>query len=192
MIKINGVEKIYVIDLNEPDYSEEILLKIDSQYTCIVSYVTDSNAIKAKIVKSNMLLINVDIESVKKDCYIAIQNIRREMIKILIKPNLEVLREKKYVFKLGKHYISGKTITFNVISKENGKEEPWSVEYDGEPMSYIIDKKKNKISFTLTSTIFSEIISKIILKQDKSDKTIEINLYHKDSNSVELYENEKS
>jgi len=66
------------------------------------------------------------------------------------------------------------------------KNEPWSIVYDGKPISYSINKTKTKVTFTLSMILATEFVSHIVLQQDNSGKEIEIKLKHVDSNSVEL------
>jgi len=195
MISINGVTDKYILDLNEyPNEHNELV--IDSNYngfpsTWAIDYVS---SLVMNTYKTNDSTLNIDLSlsELKEDGIIIIRNIREEYIIIVVKPNIEGIREKNYKFKLGKSTISGNSITFNVISSENGSYEPWSVEYDGAPLSYAIDKKKTKITFTLESKLLIEYISTIILNQDNSGEKIKIKLKHSDSDSVELYETEKT
>ena len=185
MININGISNEYVLDLNK--YSNgEITLPINSSLPCNIFFVSDKTLINASIIASKTLRLSVDIQALKKDGVVVVQNLRKEKIRITIKPNIKESRERIYVFKLGKHTINEKSITFNVISKEDGKTEPWHVSYDGKPISYVTHQTKNKITFTLSTILATEFTSNIQLKQDNSGKVINIKLKHKDNNSVEL------
>lgn len=186
MISISGFEKTYVIDLNEST-DEVYTLSVDSNVPWNISYVSNLDLIHAKLFSRKGLKINVDIRRLKEDGLIILKNLKKETISILLKPNIEESRERVYTFKLGKHSISGKTISFNVISKENGKTEPWSIIRDGLPINYNINKTKTKLSLTLSMILATEFISRILLRQDNSGKEIEIKLKHTDSDSVELY-----
>ena len=190
MISINGIENTYVIDLNEST-DEVYTLSVDSFMGKIsipwnVSSISDIENISASLSSNSTLKIDVNINELKKDGVIVLKNLRKERINIILKHNIEASREKVYEFKLGKHTIDGKSITFNIISKENGKNEPWSIVYDGKPISYSINKTKTKVTFTLSMILATEFVSHIVLQQDNSGKEIEIKLKHVDSNSVEL------
>ena len=71
-------------------------------------------------------------------------------------------------------------------NQENGVNEPWSVFTDMSPVSYNVDKKKTKVTLTLTMELATESMSTVVLRQDNSGKEIKIKLKHADSNSVEL------
>lgn len=185
MISIKGFKNLYVIDLNKS--TDGIYkIQIDSSSPCMLSYISDISVIGASIVGSNTLNVNVDMKMLKKTGFIVIHNLKREKIEIKILPNEEKIREHNYMFKLGKSFTSGNSITLNVISKENGINEPWSVAYSGEPISYIIDKKKTKLTLTLSMMLTTKVVSNIVLKQDNSGKEIKFQLRHMDNNSVEL------
>jgi hypothetical protein len=165
---------------------------LNSSYPCTIFYVSDKDVLNVSLVSSNKVVIGIDLPNLKQDGIIILKDIRNERFVIRLKPNLEAIREKKYIFKLGKNSVDGKTITFNVISKENGSNEPWSVSYSGEPISYDIEKLKTKLSLTIKSELYNEFISLIKLRQDNSGKEISIRLKHENSNSVELYETKEA
>jgi len=185
MININEISDEYVLDLNK--YANgEITLPVNSSLPCNVSFVSDKTLINTSLIASKTLKLSVDTQELKKDGVVVVRNLRKEKIRIIIKPNIKESRERIYVFKLGKHTINEKSITFNVISKENGKTEPWHVSYDGKPISYVIRQTKTKITFTLSTILATEFTSNIQLKQDNSGKVINIKLKHKNNNSVQL------
>ena len=191
MISIDGIQGEYTVDLNE-SVDGNVTLHMDSPYPCMLFHVSDNDAIDARIISSRNLALNVDMPNLKNDGKVIVRNLRREQIVIIIKPNLEAIREKEYVFKLGKYSIEGKSVTFNVISKENGVYEPWSVIYHGEPISYDIKQLKNKITFTIGSILSNEFTSTIVLGQDNSGKEITIRLRHENSDSVEVFETKEA
>ena len=106
MIKINGTKDEYIIDLNE-SADGIYYLSVDSTSPCNISFVSDMNAMDVMIVGSNVLNINVDMPNLKKEGTIILHNLRRERLVIKLKPNLEAIRERVYVFKLGKYSIDG-------------------------------------------------------------------------------------
>ena len=185
MISINGIENTYVIDLNE-SIDGVYSLSVDS-LPWNIDYISNNEMIRAFQYSGHFLKIIVDLVGLKEDGLIILKNLKKEKISIVLKPNLTESREREYTFKLCKISIDGKSITFNVISKENGKNVPWIVLHNGTPIGYLINKTKTKVTFTLSMILGTEVISHISLKQDESDKIIEIQLKHVNSNSVELY-----
>ncbi len=185
MISINGIKNEYIIDLSE-SVDNKYVLSTDSNDSINISYVSNSDAIYAYIFEKNNISIEVDKKKLTKEGVIILKDLRKNTYKIILKPDYESFRERNYVFNLGKHSISGKSITFNVVSKENGVNEPWSVFTDMSPVSYNVDKKKTKVTLTLTMELATESMSTVVLRQDNSGKEIKIKLKHADSNSVEL------
>lgn len=190
MISINGKIDVYVLDLNEFEYDSfdfNVLSEYNGKYChWWVDLISDANNISAKPYMTTNISIDINLENIKKQEFIILKNSYNERYKIVITPNLEAIREKEYIFKLGKNTISGKTISFSIISKENGKAVPWNVTYDGKPLSYDIVQLKTKLTLTLNSTIYNEMGSVIELTQEKSNKKIRIELTHKDSESVDI------
>lgn len=185
MISINGIENQYVIDLSESAESKYIL-STDSNKSINITYVSDKDAIYAYIFGRNNISIDVDKRKLKKDGIIILKDLRKNTYKIILKPDYESFRERNYTFKLGKYSVSGKSITFNVISKENNINEPWSIDTSMSPVSYDVDKKKTKVTLIISMMLATEIMSTVVLRQDNSGKEIRIKLKHIDSNSVEL------
>jgi len=193
MINIEGTEGAYTIDFNESE-SNSRLLKINSiigkmTIPWSVSYNPfPKNVVRITKMPDYSMKIEADLSLLKKENFFIVTNPRREEIKVFLKPNLELSRERIYIFKLGKSTTSGNSATINVISKENGKLEPWHVEYDGRPLKYDIQTKQNKITVTLLEDLLSSFTSTIVLEQDNSGKQIEFRLKHEDSDSVEVIE----
>lgn len=193
MINIEGTEGAYTIDFNESE-SNSRLLKINSTIGKMtipwsVSYNPfPKNVVRITKMPDYSMKVEADLSLLKKENFFIVTNPRREEIKVFLKPNLELSRERIYIFKLGKSTTSGNSATINVISKENGKPEPWHVEYDGRPLKYDIQTKQNKITVTLLEDLLSSFTSTIVLEQDNSGKQIEFRLKHEDSDSVEVIE----
>ena len=189
MISISGKTNEYVLDLNEYPYTHNEL-EIDSSIngfplTWGIYYVS-TPVIKAESVYGNKLFLDVNLKDLKTNGTIILRNTSHERITITVTPNIEEVREKNYIFKLGKDSVSGKTITMNVISKENGKTEPWEVTKNGRPIGYKISQTKTKLVIELNSILASEFTSKFELLQINSGKIINFQLKHVDNNSVEL------
>ena len=189
MISISGKTNEYVLDLNEYPYTHNEL-EIDSSIngfplTWGIYYVS-TPIIKAESVYGNKLFLDVNLKDLKTNGTIILRNTSHERITITVTPNIEEIREKNYIFKLGKDSVSGKTVTMNVISKENGKTEPWEVAKNGRPIGYKIAQTKTKLVIELNSILASEFTSKFELLQINSGKIINFQLKHVDNNSVEL------
>ena len=191
MITIEGQHDSYILDLNNSMESHRELY-INSYFDgTSVSWIVDYVSTPIVIVhpfSENGISIDVNLEKLKEDGYIYLRNLMNDRFVIILKPNLEASRDKNYIFKLGKNTINDKTISINVISKENGKTEPWSIVRDGQPISYNISTTKTKITIELTMILSVEFTSSFELIQNNSNKTIKFGLKHADSNSVELVE----
>jgi hypothetical protein len=189
MITIEGISDKYILDLNTST-SGHRELSVDSssngsKLTWVVSYVS-SDLIDAYPFSTNMLSIDVDLKYLKKEEFIILRNIKKEKIGIVVKPNTEATRDKNYIFKLGKNTVSGNIISINIVSKENGKTEPWEIVRNGLPLSYGISTTKTKITIELSTILSDEAVSNFELIQTNSGKMINFKLRHIDSNSVEL------
>ena len=192
MIKIEGTEAIYELDLNK-SINKEYILTIDSR---------DENGIIipwAVMLSSNQtvyyneegidkLHLVFDLTLIRKEEYILIENYKKEKIKIIIKPNLKEIEEKKYVFSAKKYDILDiNKIKIYVNSKVNGSFAEWKCSYNGKPLVYNITMKKTYIILDLKSIPLGDINGYIELKQEKSNKKINIKLNHhrKEQMSVE-------
>lgn len=190
-MNIDGFQGEYIVDLNESE-DGVVSLSINTMLPCTIAHVSDSEVISARIISSNKLIIEVDMPNLKNDGIVLVRNLRREQIAVRLKPNLEAIRERNYIFKLGKYSVEGKSATFNIISKENGINEPWSIVYGGEPIHYEVNKTKTRVTFTIDMELDNEFISTIILGQDNSGKEITIRLRHENSDSVEVFETKEA
>ena len=191
MISISGTGKIYEIDLSE-SVDNEYALSIDSNKSINITYVSNKDVIYAYVFEKNKIFIEVNKKKLTKEGLILLKDLRKNEYKITLKPDYEAFRERNYIFKLGKHNISGNSITFNITSKENGNYEPWSVITDMSPISYDVDKKKTKVTLTMSMILATESNGSVIFRQDNSGKEIKIKLKHVDNNSVELYETKEA
>ena len=192
MVTVNEKENLYVLDLNETEKNHfELNVKsTKNDFPCHwwIDFTSSNDTFNAKANGDNSLILNVNRDDIKKNELIFIKNAYKESVKVMIKPSLESLRVKNYIFKLGKYHIDGNEITFEIISSENGKNIPWDVIYDGKPLEYEIKKSTANISIKLMSILFGETKGVIELSQDKSNNKIKIILSHKDSNTVEYNE----
>lgn len=186
MIKINGCEKEYTLDLNKTNECHNEL-KVESAYGWMV-YMISAKDVYAGHHGPSTLYIDVNLVKQKDDFYIYLIDTNKDMFKIKVLHNEEMSREKNYIFKLGKYTIDNDTISFNVTSKENGKNEPWSIVFDGYPLEYEIVKQKTKATVKLKSKILIDYIGKLIIKQDNSGKELPIKMYHKTDGTTEKIE----
>lgn len=189
MISISGKTNEYTLDLNEYPYGHnelEIDSSIDGFPITWGIYYISTPVIEAHSVYGNKLFLNIDLKNLKENGTIILRNTSHERITITVIPNIEETREKNYIFKLGKSTVSGKTITINIVSKENGKTEPWEITRNGSPIGYNISQTKTKLIIELNSILASEFTSNFELLQTNSGKRINFQLKHVDNNSVEL------
>lgn len=191
MVSISGIGKSYVIDLSE-SVDNEYALSINANKSINITYVSNKDAIYAYVFKKNKIFIEVNKKKLTKEGLIILKDLRKNEYEITLKPDYEAFRERNYIFKLGKYNTSGNSITLNIISKENGNYEPWSVITNASPISYDVDKKKTKVILTMSMILGTESNGSVILRQDNSGKEIKLKLKHVDNSSVELYETEKA
>lgn len=189
MISISGNTNEYILDLNEYPYGHNEL-EIDSSIngfpiTWGIYYIS-TPVIEVHSVYGNKLFLDIDLKKLKTNGTIILRNTSHERITITVIPNIEETREKNYIFKLGKSIVSGKTITISIVSKENGKTEPWEITRNGSPIGYKINQTKTKLVIELNSILANEFISNFELLQTNSGKRINFQLKHVDNNSVEL------
>ena len=183
MIKIEGIGTIYELDLNKSK---------DKEYTLTVDSRDDNNSIIpwAVILSSNQTIyyneegidklhLIFDLTLVRKEEYILIENYKKEKIKIIIKPNLKEIEEKKYIFSAKKYDIlDTNKVKIYINSKVNGSFAKWKCSYNGKPLVYNITIKKTYIILDLKSIPFGDVNGYIELKQEKSNRKINIKLNH--------------
>ncbi len=189
MISISGKTNEYILDLNEYPYGHneiEINSSIDGFPITWGIYYISTPVIEAHSVYGNKLFLDIDLKKLKTNGTIILRNTSHERITITVIPNVEETREKNYMFKLGKNSVIGKTIAINIVSKENGKTEPWEVIKNGSPIGYNISQTKTKLVIELNSILVNEFTSNFELLQTNSGKKINFYLKHMDNNSVEL------
>lgn len=124
------------------------------------------------------LLLTFVLENIKKSEYLILANKSGDKARIIVKPNLEAIKPKKYEFRVSRYDITDDNdITLQVVSNCNGKRLPWSCTYDGRPYDYEIEKSDNEIRLSMKS--IGDVTGMIELMQEKSSKTIIIELNHK-------------
>ena len=182
MIKINGFEKEFTLDLNEYPYDEHII-NIDSKGEGETNIpwgveMVSCDLVTAKPGAGNTLNVNVDIDEVVNECFILLRNYAKERMKITIIPNTELSAPKTYKFRISKKSTDGRKARVRILSKENGKEIGWSCTYNGKPYDYSIKPMKgNKsgyVDIVLLDEVLTTITSLIEFTQDNSGEVIKL------------------
>jgi hypothetical protein len=195
MLQIEKKKGNFILDLNKEEYMVHrfIVTSVDDNGNSLswgVEYTT-SPEIKAHVEGNNELVAEVPLEAIKKDEYIVLLNHRKERASVLIKPNLEVIRPKKYKFKITSKKIDGANLKIKILSKEGDNEIPWNCVYQGQPLHYEITPLKSDkgihVSIKLVGEILGTFISVIKFKQDSSNNEITLRL-RQSNDSVEIIE----
>ena len=181
MLKVNGYENEFVVDLND-SADGYVHLDVESYngskaLSWGLAYVSDGS-ISASCHPLNGLDIKVELERLKVDGKVFLRNHYNEVVAITLKPNNEAIREKDFTFKFGKYTLDGKTATFTIVSKENGKHEPWEVREKKMAFSYITKPTKTKLTMELAAILPSETTSVIWLLQPRSGNEIAMEVKH--------------
>ncbi len=190
MIKVNNAIKEYILDLNQ-SFDDEYILNVESFDGDMflswsvsfangggVSYYTDYR---------NRLTIKINnLETFKNEALVTLKNSKKDSILIKILPNQEAIKEKVYTFKLGKVTTESETIKINVVSKVNGKNHPWSVEYDGKPYNLNVSYTKTKLNIVSEEESGFEFKFLIIITQEKSKNKLTIALKHNSNGTIEI------
>jgi len=181
MIKINNVEKEYVIDLNEVPQNEHKLdvESYDDELYFLSWGVSFSNGtgFSYQITSRDSMLIEIDdYEEMKNEGLIILKNNKKESINIKIKPNESALNEKVYTFKLGTFSSENDEISINIVSKMNGKSKPWEIDYDGRPYNLDVSATKTKLKIKSNEQEGFEFLFNIVLLQEKSNNKLVLTL----------------
>lgn len=183
MIEIEGKKGDYELDLNN-SFETEYYLTIDSRNEAekLIPWsvaLCSNESIKIRTEGVDKLHLTFNLEAVKHQEYILLENYNKEKAKIVIKPNLKESAQKVYTFRVNGYKISDKdTVEFNVKSECNGEPMPWKCSYGGNPFEYQISKEGKKITFKLKSVPNGDIVGFLKLHQEKSGKDICIQLLH--------------
>ena len=191
MITINGIEKEYVLDLNQ-SFDTEYALNVNSYYDNIflnwdVSFM-NGNGFSYTINSIDSLLITIDnLDEFKNESFLILKNNMKETVLLRIIPNKEAIKEKVYTFKVGK-IINSKPneIQINVTSKMNGKSQPWVVEYWGKPYMLDVSYSNTKLNIISKEREDFEYTFLIIISQEKSKNKINISLKHNSNGIIEI------
>ena len=183
MIKINGFENKFILDLNVNPVDEHEFTVISKNGPEELSWgveLVSLNEISVMKHSGNKLSINLDVNTLNKDGFILLRNYNKERLVVEIIHNEELSREKEYTFKFENEKVEGKKITIDILSQEESKEMSWACTYDGRPLKYSISPKRSekseKVEIVLLSPVSNEFKSIIEFTQDKSDKIIKLKL----------------
>lgn len=180
MIIVNGYEKEYTLDLNIYPYNSHSL-KVSSyndkgKSPWDIYFVSNKFADVKK--NGNELLIDIDFKMLKTNVTIVLRNYNKELFKIFITPNDEATMEKNYEFYADNKNVSDGILSFEIVSKRNGKDFPWKCTYSGMPLSYDINKHEHVgstvVTVKLLSRMYSDFKSKLIFTQEESENEIEL------------------
>ena len=183
MIKINGFENKFILDLNVNPVDEHEFTVISKNGNEELSWgveLVSLNEISVMKHSGNKLSINLDVNTLNKDGFILLRNYNKERLLVEIIHNEELSREKEYTFKFENEKVEGKKIAIDILSQEESKEMSWACTYDGRPLKYSISPKRSdkseKVEIVLLSPVSNEFKSIIEFTQDKSDKIIKLKL----------------
>ena len=184
MIKANGFEKEFVLDLNEHPYDKHIgNVESKGEGDATIPWgveMVSCDLVIAKPGVANTLDINVDIDEVANECFILLRNYAKERMKITIIPNTELSSPKTYKFRISKKSTDGHKTRVRILSKENGKEIGWKCTYDGQPYNYSISPKKadksGYVDIVLLDELLATVNSLIEFTQEKSGEVIQLRL----------------
>jgi len=193
MIKVNGIKKEFVLDLNDFPYNEH-KLKVSSKDEKGNAIPWDVELVSNKIVKADRdmnstLKITTDVEEMKSDSIVVIRNTAKEIFKITLKYNVVLTREKTYKFKITKKSTEGRKTRIRILSKENNVDTEWECTYDGKPLSYMIkpmsSNKSGYVDIWMKDELYSRINTLIEFTQIKSGNVIKLKL-NQGNNDTEI------
>ena len=192
MIKIENYDLDYELDLNKSDknvYYITVNSRDDNNNVIPWAVIFTSNkTIKYSEEGIDKLRLTFDLSSIKNVEYILIENYNKERARIRIKPNFRESVEQKYMFRIYKYEILDENkIKFMVKSEVNKNPIGWECTYNGKPFVYEIEKDNDSITLELKSIPLSDIIGYIELTQEKSNKTINIQLEHHKDGEMKIH-----
>lgn len=193
MIKINGFENRFIVDLNiNPVHEYEFtVVSLDNDNNDLSWGIELISLDEISVVKhsGDKLSISLDANTLSRDGFILLRNYNKERLRVDILHNEELSRKKEYYFEIINKNVDGKKIVIDVISKEELRDTPWTCTYDGKPLSYSIipshSNKSGKIEIESLSSIYEPFETVIEFTQDKSNKVITLNLIQ-DKDSVTI------
>ena len=185
MININNFQKEFTLDLNKIPYDEHEI-RINSRgdkgnyLPWGIEFVNNSDISVEK--NGDNLSIKLDHNVIDKKSVISLKNYSKERAVIEIIPNNEALIPKVYVFEIADKKLENGELVIKLISTSNDKDQPWKCIYAGNPLSYDLSKSEGngscEISIKLLTELLTEFKSKLIFRQEKSEKEVELILYN--------------
>ena len=192
-MKVNDIEKEFVLDLNNHPYDEHEL-KIESQgrngqFLPWNVEIVSHPGINVKPLSKGVLSILLDSESLSTDETIVLGNYEKEKMVIKIIHNDYLSKPKKYTFRVSKKEVNGRHTRIRIISKEDKNEIGWKCTYDGKPLNYTIKPMKASrsgyVDIELNSRVFTNVNTLIEFTQEKSDNVIKLVL-NQDNDIVKI------
>lgn len=191
MIKINKSEKQFILDLNKLPYDEHTITinskgEKGNRLPWGVEMVS-SQYVSAGQGANDTLNIYVDIENMKDESFILLRNFKKEMMKIVIKPNTLLTSPKTYKFRISKKTTEGRKTKIRILSKEDNKEIGWECTYDGKPLNYSIEPMKSDkseyVDIEVLDELFTDVPSVIEFTQERSGEVIKLVLNQKNEDT---------
>ena len=192
-MKVNDIEKEYVLDLNNFPYDEHEL-KIESrgrngQFLPWNVELVSNSGISVKALSNNMISIILDSESLSTDETIVLGNYDKERMIIRVIHNDYLSKPKNYIFRVSKKEVDGRHTRIRIISKEDKSEIGWKCTYDGKPLNYTIKPMKASrsgyVDIELNSRVFTNVNTLIEFTQEKSDNVIRL-ILNQDNDAVKI------
>lgn len=193
MLQVETKTNEYLLNLNKEECNTHNLkvTSVDDNGNYLswgVEFCT-SPYIKAITEGKNDLILETPLEDIKRDEYVVIVNYNKERTRIVLKPNLEIIRSKSYSFKITKKEIDGRNLKVKILSKESTNEVPWKCTYKGQPLPYSISPLSSDKSCYVEINLIGEILGTFpaVIKFTQEKSGNEIVLKVKQSNdSVEI------
>lgn len=177
MIRVEGIEKEYVLDFNDVSGNSVELLVVSKSGDGIKHSMwgvdlKSSDSVNTDIVGNNTLLVSIDVDNLFEDAYIWLRNMNGDKYKITVKPSSEATSNKRYEFRITSMFGA----SFKIRSYSNKAEARWECSYMGEPIDVSVCPTEGS-GDTLVS-----VVSQLYLKnkansfleftQDKSENKI--------------------
>lgn len=191
MIKINKSEKQFILDLNKLPYDEHTITinskgEKGNRLPWGVEMVS-SQYVSAEHGANDTLNIYVDIENMKDESFILLRNFKKEMMKIVIKPNTLLTSPKTHKFRISKKTTEGRKTKIRILSKEDNQEIGWECTYDGKPLNYSIEPmrsdKSGYVDIEVLDELFTDVPSVIEFTQERSGEVIKLVLNQKNEDT---------
>lgn len=173
MIKINGFEKEFTLDLNCESKNEYIFNitseGVDGTLPWGVELISNG-IISATPIGNDSIKVSFELEKLKKDEFVLLRNYEGERIKIVLKPLCAITNPEVNKFKITKTSVEDGKIKIRILSKTDGDELGWKCTYDGNPLNYSVkpmsNSKSGYVTIELIDELFTDISSMFEFKQN--------------------------